>query len=158
MSKKSLIIISLLIFIFGGVFYLSRTDMTESPEPVTSSTPNESDDAQAPSEETMTTSSPGQYIDYQEGLIASTPGVKILFFHAAWCPQCRTLERDINTGDIPSGVTIMKVDYDTSQALRKQYGVTLQTTLVRVGDDGSLVKKYIAYDDPTLANLKANLL
>lgn len=99
-----------------------------------------------------------QYIDYSDGVIAATPGQKILFFHAPWCPQCRALEADIKKGPIPAGVTIIKTDYDSMQSLRQKYGVTLQTTLVKVDDSGNLIKKYVAYDEPTLQNLVNNVL
>lgn len=101
---------------------------------------------------------PGVYTDYTSGVIASTTGTKLLFFHAPWCPQCRALEADIKKQGVPDGVTIIKVDYDSNQKLRQQYGVTIQTTLVKVDDAGNLVKKYVAYDDPTLAAVSKELL
>lgn len=101
---------------------------------------------------------PGQYIDYRADVIAATPGTKILFFHAPWCPQCRKLEQSIKSGAIPGGVTIIKVDYDSNQALRKKYGVTIQTSLVRVNDVGELEKRYVAYDTPSLSAITENLL
>lgn len=100
----------------------------------------------------------GKYQEYAEAAIASTPGTKILFFHAPWCPQCRDLEADIKNQQLPSDLTIFKVDYDTNQALRQKYGVTLQTTLVKVDDSGNLVEKYVAYSDPTFASVEENLL
>ena len=100
----------------------------------------------------------GQYVDYSEDIISSTAGTKVLFFHAPWCPQCRELDASIKQGSIPEGVTIIKVDYDTSQALRQKYGVTTQTTLVRVDDSGNIVKKYVAYSDPSLEALVQNAL
>lgn len=63
---------------------------------------------------------PGVYTEYQEGLVASTDGVKVLFFHAPWCPQCRMIEADIESDGVPDGVTILKVDYDTNQALDRK--------------------------------------
>jgi hypothetical protein len=68
------------------------------------------------------------------------------------------LESDIKQAGAPQGVTIIKVDYDSSQKLRQQYGVALQTTVVRVDDAGSLVKKFVAYDDPSLAAVREALL
>lgn len=100
----------------------------------------------------------GSYTDYNPDSIASTRGKKILFFHAPWCPQCRALDASIKAGKIPEDVTIYKVDYDTNQALRKKYGVTTQTTLVLIDDNGQLVKKYVAYDSPKLESLISNLL
>lgn len=76
------------------------------------------------------------------------------FFHAPWCPQCRALEASIEATAIPAMVTIIKVDYDTNQSLRQQYGVTLQTTLVRVDDQGKLIKKLVAYDEPNFSSIE----
>jgi thiol-disulfide isomerase/thioredoxin len=101
---------------------------------------------------------PGVYEEYQEGLVASTDGVKLLFFHAPWCAQCRMLEDDIKAEGVPNGVTILKVDYDSNQDLRKKYGVTLQTTFVEIDDDRNEIRKFVAYNEPTFENVKANLL
>ncbi len=114
--------------------------------------------SEQPAENNEPQAAAGQYVTYQDGLIAATAGTKLLFFHASWCPQCRALETSINNSNLPSGLTIMKVDYDTNQALRQKYGVTIQTTLVRVDDDGNLVEKYVAYDSPTFAAVQENLL
>lgn len=100
----------------------------------------------------------GQYISYSSDVIAKTSGTKVLFFHAPWCSQCRALEASIQAGPIPSNVSIIKVDYDTNQALRQKYGVTIQTTLVRIDDSGNFVKKYNAYNSPTLESLRASVL
>ena len=101
---------------------------------------------------------PGQYLDYSPELVASTPGDKLLFFHAPWCSQCVALEDDIEASGVPDGVTIFKVDYDSNQDLRQEYGVTIQTTLVKVDDNGDLIDSYVAYEDPTLDNVSAALL
>lgn len=101
---------------------------------------------------------PGVFKDYQEGLVASTDGVTLLFFHAPWCPQCRMIESDINSQGVPIGVSILKVDYDSNQALRQKYGVTLQTTFVKVDKSGDEIQKYVAYNEPTFDSVKANLL
>lgn len=100
-----------------------------------------------------------RYVVYSEDLLTDeTLGTKVLFFHAPWCPQCRELDASIQAGDIPNGVTIIKVDYDSNQKLRARYGVTIQTSLVRIDAAGNLVKKYVAYDEPSLASLVENLL
>lgn len=100
----------------------------------------------------------GNYTNYTAAKVNETQGTKILFFHASWCPQCRALDKSITEGQIPAGVTIFKVDYDTNQVLRQQYGVTIQTTLVKIDDNGKLVAKYVAYEHPTLQALIDNLL
>ena len=122
-----------------------------------STTGSNSSNTSQPSSPDSRANVPG-YIDYYDGVIAATAGQKIIFFHAPWCPQCRALEASIKAGQIPAGVTIIKTDYDSMQSLRQKYGVTIQTTLVKVDDQGNLIKKYVAYDEPTLDNLVKNLL
>lgn len=82
----------------------------------------------------------------------------LLFFHAPWCPQCRSVESDILAQGVPDGLTIIKVDYDSRQDLRQQYGVTLQTTFVEVDADGTELQKHVAYDDPRLDAVVAAML
>jgi thiol-disulfide isomerase/thioredoxin len=138
-----------------GGYFLFRD--TPEPDQATSPTPTATPVAtQTPAGQTAAPE--GAYTTYNSNVIASTAGTKILFFHAPWCPQCRALEKSIEEGDIPSGVTIIKVDYDSNQALRQKYGVTIQTTLVKVDDSGNLVEKYVAYEKPTLQALQDNLL
>jgi thiol-disulfide isomerase/thioredoxin len=101
----------------------------------------------------------GQYTEYDKAKLASSEGENYLFFHAPWCPQCRAIENSINAGGhIPDNVTIYKVDYDSNQELRKQYGVTLQTTFVKVDNQGSFIDKYVAYDEPTIDSVVENFI
>ena len=94
---------------------------------------------------------PGAYVDYSEDALATASGTKVLFFHAPWCPQCRALESDILAAGVPAGVTVLKVDYDSRQDLRQQYGVRIQTTVVALDGDGNATATFVAYDEPTLA-------
>lgn len=87
----------------------------------------------------------GSYEAYTPDKIARAEnGDVVLFFHAGWCPSCRGLNADIEAsrGDIPDGLTILKLNYDTETALKKKYGVTTQHTLVQVDKDGNLIKKW----------------
>jgi thiol-disulfide isomerase/thioredoxin len=152
MNKKPLIIsvIIAVLILGGGIYLLTSSDAKEAKQKMTGETRQ--------SATPVSSESPGTYVDYHESIIESTSGTKLLFFHAPWCPQCRSLEADIKAKGVPAGVTIIKVDYDTSQALRQKYGVTLQTTVVRVDDKGELVNKYVAYGEPTLSALVNKLL
>jgi thiol-disulfide isomerase/thioredoxin len=71
-------------------------------------------------------------------------GKTVLFFHASWCPTCRTADADIlkNVSTIPSGATIIKVDYDKEVALKQKYGVTTQHTFVEIDTQGNLLEKW----------------
>jgi thiol-disulfide isomerase/thioredoxin len=133
---------------------LAPQQMTSTPQAPTEDT-SQQDTA---SQNATGPAAPGEYRDYQEGDIQRVAGTKILFFYAPWCPQCRALEKSIKEGSIPSGVTILKVDYDTNQALRQTYGISIQTSLARVDDTGKLLAKYVAYDRPTLQALIEHLL
>jgi thiol-disulfide isomerase/thioredoxin len=112
-----------------------------------------------PTPETTTPgASAGAYVEYSNDAIAQAEGRVLLFFHAPWCPQCRSVESDILAEGVPAGVTIIKVDYDSRQDLRQRYGVTLQTTFVEVDADGAELQKHVAYDDPHLAAVVAAML
>lgn len=100
----------------------------------------------------------GVYVDYSPTAIAEATGDTVLFFHAPWCPQCREVESDILSSGVPAGVTIIKVDYDSNQDLRQQYGVTIQTTFVEVDRDGEKLQSFVASDDPRLAAVISALL
>jgi thiol-disulfide isomerase/thioredoxin len=160
MDKKILAFITVLVLvILGGVFFL----LNDSKDTVTSKNTNivnDSEKLESDPETAVSNSnnSAGTYVDYEEVVIADISGTKLLFFHASWCPQCRDLESDIEKNGVPEGVTIIKVDYDSNQALRQKYGVTLQTTVVRIDDAGELVSKFVAYEEPTVDAVKANLL
>lgn len=66
-----------------------------------------------------------------------------LFFHAAWCSTCKALDKNIsaNLASLPMDTMIFKVDYDSSDELRKKYGVTIQHTTVLIDKDMNLISK-----------------
>lgn len=158
MNRRVLIVVGVLVVVIlgavGAVALLSpastpdaapttpasvETDEPDDPMPTESA---DADDAIAPS--------PGVFAGYSEEAVAQGEGRILLFFHAPWCPQCRSIESDITAQGVPDGVTILLVDYDSRQDLRQQYGVTLQTTFVEVDTDGDAVQTHVAYDDPHL--------
>ncbi len=86
----------------------------------------------------------GIFTKYNPDLLANAEnGDVVIFFHAEWCPSCKTLEKDIQSklDAIPEGVTILKVDYDTATELKKKYSVVRQHTLVKVDANGDEIKK-----------------
>ncbi|WP_401000257.1 thioredoxin family protein [Agromyces sp. GXQ0307] len=97
----------------------------------------------------------GAYLDYTDGAIEATAGPKALFFHASWCPKCRSLDEDLKAQGAPDGLTVFKVDYDSRTDLRQQYGVTIQTTIVFVDDAGEKISSVVLYDDPSVESLVA---
>ena len=158
MDKRALLAIVVIIFLIGGsvayVFLKPTEDVA-----VDNATTDTKD---AALEKTPTTpsgdSQPGVYTEYSESAVLSTAGIKLLFFHAPWCPQCRAMEASIQQGGVPDGVTIFKVDYDTNQGLRQKYGVTLQTTFVKVDDKGDKLASYVAYEEPQFSSVERELL
>ncbi|NYF11420.1 thiol-disulfide isomerase/thioredoxin [Leifsonia sp. AK011] len=165
MNRRVVIIIAVLaVVIVGAVVALavSRTPVAQEAAPTpTASTPappeSEPGEPTAPAE-TQPTASAGEYVDYSETAIANAAGTPILFFHAPWCIQCKTVEEDILHNGLPDGVTVIKVDYDSNQELRQKYGVTLQTTFVRVDASGEKVESFVAYDDPRVQAVTDALL
>lgn len=159
MNKKVLGSIIALVIIIGGsaTYALVRpgsTDESVENNEVTTSTNTDQIATTNPAQQ----SEPGLYTDYSENVVASTKGTKLLFFHAPWCTQCRKVEASIKQDGLPNNVTVFKVDYDSNQDLRKKYGVTLQTTFVKIDDNGNKISSYVAYDDPTFSAVQKALL
>lgn len=88
----------------------------------------------------------GSYADYSQATLAAAnqAGETVLFFHANWCPTCRAADSELvnQSDEIPAGVTILKVDYDTESELKDQYGVTSQHTFVHIDADGNEISKW----------------
>jgi thiol-disulfide isomerase/thioredoxin len=129
---------------------IASTEMSVSTEPEPSTENDMEDDA-----ETFVNAStvldktkeitPGSYETYTPQKLAyAEKGKVVLFFKASWCPSCRVLDSSIkdNRKNIPDGVTILEVDYDSNTDLRKKYGVTTQHTLVEVDANGDLQQKW----------------
>lgn len=152
MNKKLLLVVALIVVIASAITYviLNKPAITAEKEVMTS-TQQEPTVADAHMEDVAPALSKNGYITYTPDSIAQTKGTTLLFFYAPWCPQCRALDADIVAKGVPEGITIIKVDYDSHQDLRQKYGVTIQTTIVTVDHNGNLLKKFVAYDEPTLA-------
>lgn len=86
-------------------------------------------------------------------LKASSDNHVVLFFRASWCPSCQAIDKDIraNLTKIPNDLTILDVNYDNSNDLKKKYGVTYQHTFVQVDKEGNMIKKWSG--SPTLSVL-----
>ena len=157
MNKKSLIFTAALIIVIAAsmAFVLIKKDSSPTQTiqaPTVSETPSPSEQPPA------STPIKGTYVSYTTEAFAATPGTRILFFHAPWCPQCRMLDDSIKAAIIPDNTTIFKIDYDTNQALRAKYGVTLQTTFVKVDSSGNKIASFTAYEEPNFQSVKQALL
>lgn len=108
--------------------------------------PTDGRDAKPPKQESSTPATPaGAYLDWSEydaDRAAYAQSDVVLFFHASWCPDCRATDESLVTGGVPDGLTVVKVDFDDSTDLRRQYGVTIQHTFVLVEPDGNQLKKW----------------
>lgn len=93
----------------------------------------------------------GSYTSYSEAKLANAEkGDVVLFFHAGWCPKCQESDKNFKATGAPDGLTVLKIDYDSSTELRQKYGVNLQHTFVQVDKDGNLIKKWngsYSYDE-----------
>lgn len=95
------------------------------------------------------------YVDYSDPVLltAQQKGRPILFFAATtWCQTCSALEAEIleRSAELPVPVTILKVDYDNDSAMKQQFGVTTQHTLIVLNEQGEEVKRWIGGDFDTL--------
>jgi thiol-disulfide isomerase/thioredoxin len=120
---------------------------------------DEMDDESADADESADELAAGVYRAYTEEALAE-PGYEtnIIFFHASWCPECRAFEESIEAGPIPDGVQILKVDYDTEAELKDKYGVNIQTTFVKVDEDGEMISLWVGYEkDRSIDNLLGQL-
>ncbi|PIR63028.1 MAG: hypothetical protein COU65_00375 [Candidatus Pacebacteria bacterium CG10_big_fil_rev_8_21_14_0_10_42_12] len=97
----------------------------------------------------------GQYTEYsQEALDATLSSGKeaVLFFHAPWCPTCRSAEEDIlvNISSLPSSLVIFKTDFDSEDELKNKYGIVTQHTFVLLDSDKNLSKSWVGGETETL--------
>ncbi len=145
------VVVIIVVLIAGAGTALALSRVASAPDAAPSPTTQAPETTQpVPSDEPEAAVTPGAYVEYSDSAIAAAEGRVLLFFHASWCPQCRSIESDIDAQGVPDGVTIIKVDYDSNQPLRQEYGVTLQTTFVEVTSSGDAVQSHVAYDDPHL--------
>ena len=90
-------------------------------------------------------SNPGPYVRYSaEAFDAAKDQKRVYFFHASWCPSCRTADRDIraNLELIPEDTVVFKTDYDKERELKRLYGITHQHTFVYIDANGEIVEKW----------------
>lgn len=66
-------------------------------------------------------------------------GQTVVFFYAAWCPDCRATVTDLQQrwSEVHPGLTLVIADYDKEQALKAKFGVTYQDTFVLLDAKGN---------------------
>jgi thioredoxin-like negative regulator of GroEL len=95
------------------------------------------------------------YLDYSDSILVSAQqkGQPILFFAATtWCQTCSALEEEIleRQSEIPTDVTILKVDYDNNKLMNQKWQVTAQHTLIVLDEEGQEVKRWLGGDFDSL--------
>ena len=159
MNKKLIFTVLGIATIIAGAFAYILLKPSSEPAPPSTNTTSPPPEPASPGQSAPEPQvSPGAYIDYSAENFANATGTRLLFFYAPWCPQCRQLDADIKQSSLPDNVTILKIDYDSNQALRQKYGVTIQTTVVKVDASGNKVASYVAYDEPAFSTVKQELL
>lgn len=88
------------------------------------------------------------YIDYSSANLsaAQEKGHAVLFFAATiWCETCSALDQEISERirDIPSDLTILKVDFDRNTELKNRYSVAYQHTLILLDQEGKILHRWI---------------
>lgn len=146
MNRRTLILLLTIIVVIIALI-VGYAFLRPPAETMSSGSPSPAISQQSPSsgESTTPASGSGSYVDYSPTAIAEAKGTTLLFFHASWCPSCRQIDSEITSNGLPDDVTIIKVDYDSHQDLRQKYGVTIQTTFVKVDSSGTELAKFVPY-------------
>ena len=140
-----------------------QTAMTGSPGAMSASPTAMMTDAMSASPTAMMTdamSAHGSYVtldQFSSAMSQYADTSVVYFFFASWCPECQASDKALTftPAAIPSGVTLVKVDYDTSTALKQKYGVTIHDTFVQVDKSGAKVMAWVGQPAATvLAALK----
>lgn len=96
--------------------------------------------------------------DYQEftSTVVGNGENSVIFFYAAWCPVCQAKDTNLSEwyGSAEFPVKTYRANYDTEDALKQKYGVTMQDTFVLIDGSGKVIKKEVA---PSLSVLKRML-
>lgn len=127
----------------GMTLSSSSSSIADAMTPPSSST--SSADAMTPPSSSSSSSSSAMdaasYTEYREGVIGNGEA-SVLFFHAAWCPDCRAADTELqqifSTG-LPT-MSVYKVDYDSSADLKQKYGVVYQHTFVVIDGEGNATR------------------
>lgn len=133
MTGKNIFLIILALIIIGTIFLIVRGQGESSdPSPVNTTV-----------EEEVVSNQLG-YVAYADEAArsAAKDGDAVLFFHASWCPTCRALKNNLRNSQIPEDLTILEIDYDTENELKRKYGVTYQHTLIQVDENLDEIKKF----------------
>lgn len=148
------IALAVIILVAGGI-YLTLTQKNQELEEEWTAEDEERMSAGETVPELPDDLQPGLYADYSSDRVEEEQNLGkkvVLYFWAAWCPECRAADADFtaNSDKIPAGIALLKLNYDTETELKQKYGVTYQHTFVQIDNNGNLVTKWISGDTDLL--------
>lgn len=161
-SKTAIIAVIAVVILGGALVFVISQNKPESQKLEVMSTSDKMMENE-PQKESMSNDAmmqkPGSYKTYSPATVEAeqAAGNKVvLFFHAPWCPFCKAADSAFNSrlSDLPSGVALLKTDYDSSTELKQKYGVTYQHTFVQIDSNENQVTKWNGGD---IDNLKKYL-
>lgn len=145
--KKPLIILSALVV---GVLAFAVITAGNEPEktPKNSQTSISESNTTTSEKEVIEAPSAGKLgvLEYSAAALAeSDTKHNIIFFHAAWCTVCRSVQENLDSAAIPDDVSIFKVDYDSDlgKSLASQYSIPIQYTMVQVDTEGKEITQWV---------------
>jgi len=137
-------LVAVVAIVFGVYVFNSQPAASPSQNVVDDST-SQSDSVSADSAD-QEVAAQGRYVAYEADLVGDERyDQTMLFFYAPWCPECKAFDGELSNSEIPDGIQVLRVDYDSAGDLRKKYGVTTQTTFVRVDADGAKQALWVGY-------------
>jgi hypothetical protein len=139
MNKGVIAGIIAVIFIATGAYVVMNNDdeATDQVSPQSNQNVQEPESINGEQATIPQTDNPGAYVEYSDEIVAQSADTeRVLFFHAEWCSVCNFYEDRIERDGVPEGITIIKADYDTEDALKDQYGITVQSTFVWLDENG----------------------
>ncbi|MDQ3008922.1 MAG: thioredoxin domain-containing protein [bacterium] len=92
---------------------------------------------------------PGYTVFSEAALVAAhTKGKVVLYFWAPWCTTCTSLDAELqqDSNQIPEGLTVLRVPYDESTALKNRYQVITQHTFVQIDEHGNQLSFWVGGD------------
>ena len=103
-----------------------------------------------------------EYVEFSQARHEELKGNKpfVVFFHADWCPTCIALEKNVKPAlsTFPKGTKILEANFDKEVALKQEYGVNVQSTLVVVDANGKAVQTLAAPGNSELITAIENSL